>query len=338
MLADGFRFAFSGDVEESIQTTSATHTPPSQGVSKSEKRIPLLEAPVHNLTRRLLDEWCEPCRQDAQELVELHCSESTTVPQLTHQRPPRATELTSFDGKEHRDIIPGKYYGGLKIWSCAPYLVEYMFNNRSTFKDFLLGAAEPLDSERVPNAGGGCRHTIVVELGCGQGLPGIAALLLGAHHVIFQDYNEEVLQLCVKPNVGMNLLRHIDTAGVCRACESCSPVVQLVAGDWDDMCWRDHTAGEGVVVTDDRRILVLGSDVTFDEEACYKLARLLRRMLSTSGGAAYIASKQYYFGTNGGVVEFKRCCAEVELQVLEVDSAGTGGGLQRVILRVECKR
>ena len=33
----------------------------------------------------------------------------------------------------------------------------------------------------------------VMEIGCGQGLPGVMALKAGAKHVIFQDYNDEVL-------------------------------------------------------------------------------------------------------------------------------------------------
>lgn len=47
--------------------------------------------------------------------------------------------------------------------------------------------------------------------------------------------------------------------------------------------------------------VILGSDVTFDEEACAKLSALLCRILKPIIGVALIASKDYYFGTNGGV-------------------------------------
>ena len=33
----------------------------------------------------------------------------------------------------------------------------------------------------------------VLEIGCGQGLPGVMALKCGAEEVVFQDFNEEVL-------------------------------------------------------------------------------------------------------------------------------------------------
>ena len=33
----------------------------------------------------------------------------------------------------------------------------------------------------------------VLELGCGQGLPGIMAMKAGASHVVFADFNDEVL-------------------------------------------------------------------------------------------------------------------------------------------------
>jgi SAM-dependent methyltransferase len=45
----------------------------------------------------------------------------------------------------------------------------------------------------------------VLELGCGQGLPGICALMQGkAAHVAFQDYNQEVIDKATKPTVILN--------------------------------------------------------------------------------------------------------------------------------------
>ena len=46
----------------------------------------------------------------------------------------------------------------------------------------------------------------VLELGCGHGLPGVAALLGGAE-VHFQDFNAEVLSALTAPNVAANLAR-----------------------------------------------------------------------------------------------------------------------------------
>ena len=44
----------------------------------------------------------------------------------------------------------------------------------------------------------------MIELGCGQGLPGIMALKAGAQKVVFQDFNAEVLNKATKPVIEMN--------------------------------------------------------------------------------------------------------------------------------------
>jgi len=72
-------------------------------------------------------------------------------------------------GGKHNDsdLVSGVYEGGLKIWECSIDLVHFICKHPDTF------------------AGKN-----VLELGCGQGLPGIAALLYGqAAHVTFADYN-----------------------------------------------------------------------------------------------------------------------------------------------------
>ena len=37
----------------------------------------------------------------------------------------------------------------------------------------------------------------VLELGCGHGLPGITSIVKGAEHVIFLDFNEEVIKYVI---------------------------------------------------------------------------------------------------------------------------------------------
>jgi predicted nicotinamide N-methyase len=51
------------------------------------------------------------------------------------------------------DLVSGLYEGGLKIWDCSIDLVNYLGQNPELAKD-----------------------KKVLELGCGQGLPGIMAL------------------------------------------------------------------------------------------------------------------------------------------------------------------
>ena len=67
-----------------------------------------------------------------------------------------------FDVALQRDVLTGVYEGGFKVWECALDLVEYIKEH----PDFVKGKT-------------------VLEIGCGQGLPGIMALKQGAEHVCF---------------------------------------------------------------------------------------------------------------------------------------------------------
>lgn len=60
------------------------------------------------------------------------------------------------------DLVSGVYEGGLKIWDCSLDLVDYIHLNPNEFK-----------------------NKRVLELGCGQGLPGIMCLKTGATKVVF---------------------------------------------------------------------------------------------------------------------------------------------------------
>ncbi len=77
--------------------------------------------------------------------------------------------------------MSGVYEGGLKVWECSFDLVDYIFVNAEEF-----------------------RNKTVLELGCGQGLPGIQSLLVGAHHVAFHDFNEDVIQNATKHALAFN--------------------------------------------------------------------------------------------------------------------------------------
>ena len=64
------------------------------------------------------------------------------------------------------DLVSGVYEGGLKVWDCAFDLVTFVKENR--------GLVEGKN---------------VLEIGCGQGLPGVMCLKEGAAFVAFQDFN-----------------------------------------------------------------------------------------------------------------------------------------------------
>lgn len=44
----------------------------------------------------------------------------------------------------------------------------------------------------------------VCEIGCGHGLLGIGAGMLGAKEIVFQDYNANVIEQLTKPTVDVN--------------------------------------------------------------------------------------------------------------------------------------
>ncbi|RNF17922.1 hypothetical protein TcG_05286 [Trypanosoma cruzi] len=347
MSSKEFLFTFDDDDDDDDAVKSL---PPFTGRSTSTKTmtVPAVfvsQFPVYSLTSQLLENWAECYPTHPRDRMELpREAAGMNTPPLVYQRAPDVSELTTEGDKlERRDIIPGKYYGGLKVWSCAPYLVAYMFGNRDMFRRLFEITDNPIENttaRKTPPdgqfAGTSLVHPIVAEVGCGQGLPGIAALLLGARRVIFQDYNEEVLEICVKSNIGANLLRHAEVVALREnSSPSCLPVVQMVSGDWSRLQWQDCDDGTGKKAHDVRCKVVLGSDVTFDDEACEKLAEMLERCLSPTSGVAYIASKQYYFGTNGGALEFQKCAEGRGLQVEEVSRMDEAGGMQRLIMRVE---
>lgn len=66
-----------------------------------------------------------------------------------------------------KDIIPGVYEGGCKVWECTLDLLKFMSENNIN-----------LEGKKV------------LDIGCGHGLLGIAALLGGAACCYFQDYNK----------------------------------------------------------------------------------------------------------------------------------------------------
>lgn len=69
---------------------------------------------------------------------------------------------TLMENQLDSDLVSGVYEGGLKIWECSLDLVDYISANALEFKD-----------------------KSVLELGCGQGLPGVMCMLVGAKEVVF---------------------------------------------------------------------------------------------------------------------------------------------------------
>jgi predicted nicotinamide N-methyase len=212
------------------------------------------------------------------------------IPVIHYLRAPKVPSLEEGTGGELRDIVQGRYYGGLKVWSCARDVCSFVSARSATF----------------------CSKK-VLEIGCGQGLCGIMALLCGASHVTFHDYNSEVLEICTKPNVFFNCAKEIEGT------------VAFYSGDWDEFA----------VAENQKYDVVLGSDVTYDVMSCQKVCCLLSRVLS-SGGAAVLGMKEFYFGTNGGRDEFEGALAQVlPHATVTASEVQIEGGMKRVILVIQ---
>ena len=100
------------------------------------------------------------------------------------------------------DIIPGVYEGGNKVWECSIDLTTLLREQK-------YNLPQPDISS-------------VIELGCGHGFPGIAALQLGYKHVVFSDLNAEVVDSVTWPNIFLNCSDDMSRS-VCYS------------GDWDDL-------------------------------------------------------------------------------------------------------
>eukprot|EP00826_Nyctotherus_ovalis_P059782 TRINITY_DN8344_c0_g4_i1.p1 TRINITY_DN8344_c0_g4~~TRINITY_DN8344_c0_g4_i1.p1 ORF type:complete len:259 (-),score=64.05 TRINITY_DN8344_c0_g4_i1:125-880(-) len=179
--------------------------------------------------------------------------------------PPVASKLESkHAGLKYSDLIPKIYEGGYKVWECSVDLLEYLALQQS------LGFSK----QRV------------LELGCGQGLPGIWALLNGAQ-VVFQDFNAEVLEEATLPCV----LHNIASNGLNK--DEVLPNANFVSGDWSELPAK----------IGDTFDLILTSETIYNTEYYESLHSALEKMLKKEG-RVLLAAKRYYYGNGGGVDSF----------------------------------
>lgn len=96
----------------------------------------------------------------------------------------RLRDIGEHEIDAQSDLIPGVYGGGLKIWECTIDLITYLGN----IPEYLLPSKD-------------CH---VLELGCGHGFPGIAAMQMGYRNITFLDLNLEVVSDVTWPNIIIN--------------------------------------------------------------------------------------------------------------------------------------
>lgn len=194
--------------------------------------------------------------------------------------------------------------------------------------------------------------------------------------VIFVDYNNSVVLDATISNIVLNcniapLQQQPDTESSNELDRNetsrCTPEqvnahVLLGAGDWMDMSKQlqqhdvlemgpstSRTTGTTKLPVDGTFDLIVAAETMYSEAAARDTALLLYRHLRRDVGVAFVATKRYYFGVNGGVDPFRQFAATLDdcnsgdndddyryrLHIETVRTIDNGSGNIREILRVQ---
>ena len=202
--------------------------------------------------------------------------------------------IKSTNVPENTDLISGKYEGGIKIWECDQDLLEFL---PSIYND-------------------SWKNKIILDMGCGHGLPGIYLLLKGINEICFQDFNKEVLDNItknyiyqLKNNFGLNFEKN----------------VHYIDGDW------------GMFHYNKKFDVIISGDTLYNNSNYEKIYNLIKNNLN-KGGEAYFASKRFYFGVGGGSSEFRQYITDRnDFEISQVKTIKDGINNIRVILKITWK-
>ena len=249
------------------------------------------------------------------------------------------------------DLVSGVYEGGLKVWECSLDLCRYLLQHNIQPRGMIL------------------------ELGCGHGLPGILCLQQAwqrgdaTTNVYLTDFNEFVIDDVTIPNIVINLgnknnIPHgedpMDTGEGkepdskrseeedTRLRQWLSRHVALGSGDWNDLSrqLKESTdeARPPLSIIDsnsqsDLFDVILAAETTYSLEAATDTARFLANHLNV-GGVAYIATKRYYFGVGGGSDSFQAAISSFSsiatLTIENIAVFDNGRENIRDLFRVQC--
>ncbi|XP_061715685.1 histidine protein methyltransferase 1 homolog [Cydia pomonella] len=193
--------------------------------------------------------------------------------------------------KEHKDLIAGKYEGGLKIWECTYDLIEYLDNQTGI----------QFENKKV------------LDLGCGAGILGIYALFQDAF-VTFQDYNKEILECVTIPNIILNIEENEKALDISKC--------KFYSGDWASF----NSKLADTEVFD----IILTSETIYNTNNYDKLIDLFVKRLSKDG-EVYVAAKTCYFGVGGGTRQFEASVEKNGLLESKVCWKSSGGILREIL-------
>lgn len=232
--------------------------------------------------------------------------------------------IISKSVSSHSDLIPGVYEGGLKIWECTFDLMDYFSEAEIEFT-----------------------NKTVLDLGCGAGLLGIAALRGEAARVHFQDYNSTVIDEITLPNVVANCTREgrrMSSGKDRKASKPPSKRPRKAEGSPDVLNRCRFFSGEWSQVSQlllnsnkpcSKYDIILTSETIYNPDYYSALHDTLAQLLDRNG-RVYLASKVHYFGVGGGVYLFEKFIEEKNVfrtrMVKTIDQ-----GLQRCIMEIVFK-
>ncbi|NWV35832.1 MET18 methyltransferase, partial [Grantiella picta] len=232
--------------------------------------------------------------------------------------------IVSKSVSSHSDLIPGVYEGGLKIWECTFDLLDYFSEAEIEFT-----------------------NKTVLDLGCGAGLLGIAALRGKADRVHFQDYNSTVIDEITLPNVVANCINGGSRMGSGEDRKASKPPskrprkaegspdmlnkCRFFSGEWSQVSQLLLSSTKAFSKYD----IILTSETIYNTDYYSALHDTLAQLLDKNG-LVYLASKVHYFGVGGGIYLFKKFIEEKNVfrtsMVKTIDQ-----GLQRCIMEIAFK-
>ena len=153
----------------------------------------------------------------------------------------------------------------------------------------------------------------ILELGCGQALPAIAAAKCGALSVTVQDFNEEVIEKCTRPVFIENGLSDF-------------PATYLF-GSWESMLTDSQLKSSFDVI--------IMSETLYNVSYYPSLFALVTHCLAPSG-MVLVGTKTFYYGLGGGQFELikflkenhTRLVPQVLMKINDMKS------IERVILKL----
>lgn len=249
---------------------------------------------------------------------------NVAVVEMTCRDGTHGEDIVSKSVSAHSDLIPGVYEGGLKIWECTFDLLEYLSEADLQFA-----------------------NKAVLDLGCGAGLLGIAALRGKAGKVHFQDYNSTVIDEITLPNVVANCVNDGNGTGGGddrkivkppskrpRKAE-CLPDAlskcRFFSGEWSEVSRLLLSSCEPCSKYD----VILTSETIYNPDYYGALHDTLSQLLDRNG-RVYLASKAHYFGVGGGIYLFEKFIEE--RKVFRISTVKViDKGLKRFIMEMAFK-